>query len=223
MNQQLATLNQQINDQSSQIQDQDIGKYLYNILKASPLPLNSAVNILTLPQIVYNLATDPSDAKVQIAALLKTTIDTISGTFSRLWGDKTRLQKVIDGLTSLRDQVTSLKTLFSSLKAGLVVVTTDSTSLLEVWDDVAARLEMVADVHRMATAGEVSTLVSAWNQVSNDASAYISAISAPASSASTLRAAKVLAATPKAPVTQHEIKLARILSKSDPQGQLQAR
>lgn len=203
---QLTNLDTEINAQSSDLGDQDIGQYLYGILK-----------------LVFNLAADITDAEVQIATLLQTTIDTIRGSFSHLFEDRSRLQKVIAGLKAMRVQISSLKALFSALKAGLVVVVNDSTSLLEVWDDVVTRLDTVTNVTRNASPTEVKSLVSSWNATSNDANAYIDAINTPVSRTIALRFAKVMAATTKVPITKREIQLSRKLSKADPHGQLQAR
>lgn len=206
MSDQLVSLDEQIETQSSELQDQDIGQHLYQILKT-----------------VFNLATSIPDAEVQIAALLKTSIDTIRGSFSALFEDRSRLQKIISGLKDMRTQISSLRTIFSSLKSGLTVVTIDSASLLGVWDDVTARLQTVANVQRNASADEVKSLVSAWNKVSADADGYITAINAPTSSSFAVRTAKAMAETPKIPVTKREIQLHRQIAKADPNGQLQAR
>lgn len=166
---------------------------------------------------------DLSNAEAQIAALLQVTIDTIRGSFSRLFEDQARLQKVIIGLKAMHTQISTLKTLFSSLKANLLVVISDSSALLDVWDDIVTRMETVKGVIRKATPAEIQTLVANWNQTSSDADTFISSVSGRRPSAFAIRAAKVMAATPKIPVTQREIQLHRQLARLDPQGLLQTR
>ncbi|KAI9106324.1 hypothetical protein DFS34DRAFT_645115 [Phlyctochytrium arcticum] len=209
---QLASIDDQIASQSDQLQSKDIGDSLYEIFKASIHPFS-----------VFNLDPHPANALVQIAALLQITVDTIKGKFSSLFVDKARLKKVLDGLKTMRTQISSLKALFSSLRANLRVVIDSSSALLGVWDDVTTRLQSVAGMTRHATAGEIQVLVAQWNKVSNDAQAYVLAVTASPSSSVALRAAKALSETPKVPIGQHEIKLQQLLSHSDPKRQLQAR
>lgn len=127
---------------------------------------------------IFDLADSVDEADIQVATLLDLDVSSLQGSFATLFKDRQRLQNVIASLKSLRDQISLLKTKFSALSQGLTSVTTSSSALLGVWDDVADRMQAVANDSSNATSSQISKLKTAWDAVAADATAYINALSA---------------------------------------------
>ena len=146
---------------------------------------------------------------MQIAALLNVAITTISGSFKSLFDNKLRLQKIISSLKGLRTRIRDLKTRFVALSAGLETVSISSQNLLDIWDDVAARMDAVAENKDSVPAPEAEQLKNAWAKVASDAKQYINTVST-----STVESHRVLTAKinaiPKFPINADEIRLHKL-------------
>lgn len=214
----LTDLDKQIAESSQALAAQNIISMLWKILKASVYDL-MCKDTINVRQDVFKLATNPSESDVQIASLLGVTVNDILGDFATLYQERDRLQKVLKSLGDLRTQVSSLKTTFVKLSAGLGKVTTQSKALLDVWDDVADRMNAVADDTSKVKPATAKNLGAAWNKVQKDADAYINAVSSGTNTGHTFLAAEhraKLDALPKMPVTPAEIALAKLALRIPP-------
>ena len=154
---------------------------------------------------------------MQIAAILGVTLTTITGSFKSLFDDQLRLQRIISSLKGLRTRAQDLKTRFVALSGSLKTVSTGSQSLLNVWDDVAARMGTVAEDTDSVPAPEAKQLKNAWAKVATDAKDYIDVLQRPASgtaNASAVESHRVIIAKfnaiPKVPITAAEIRLHKL-------------
>lgn len=157
---------------------------------------------------------------MQIAAILGVTITTIAGSFESLFSDRLRLQRIISSLKGLRTRTQDLKTRFVALSVGLKTVSIGSQSLLDVWDDVAARMGTVAEDTNSVPAPQAGQLKNAWAQVATDAKDYIHILQRSGSdlpntaSASAIESHRVITAKfnaiPKVPITAAEIRLHKL-------------
>ena len=75
-----------------------------------------------------------------------------------MFDDQLRLQKIISSLKGLLSRTQDLKTRFVALSAGLKIVSISSRSLLDVWDDVAARLGPAIDDMDLIPASQAQQL-----------------------------------------------------------------
>ena len=157
---------------------------------------------------------------MQIAAILGVTITTIAGSFKSLFDDQLRLQRIISSLKGLRTRTQDLKTRFVALSAGLKTVVIGSQSLLNVWDDVAARMDAVAGDTDSVPASQAQQLKNAWAKVATDAKDFIDVLQRStsdlpgATSASAVESHRVITAKfnsiPKVPITAAEIRLHKL-------------
>lgn len=166
-------------------------------------------------QTLYKLASTAEESDVQIAAILGVTISTVAGSFKNLFDDQARLQRIITSLKGLRTRTQDLKTRFVALSAGLKTVSVGSKSLLDVWDDVAARMGSVAETTDLVAPPQATQLKAAWAKVAADAKSYIDALQQTVSAkASAVASHQVLAtkfnAIPKVPCTGPEIRLHKL-------------
>jgi len=164
---------------------------------------------------LYKLASNAEDSDVQIAAILGVTITTVAGSFKSLFDDQLRLQKIISSLKGLRTRTQDLKTRFVALSAGLKTVSIGSKSLLDVWDDVSARLSTVAEDTNSVPAPQAEQLKKAWAKVAADAKDYIDTLQKPGTArASAVESHRVITAKfnaiPKVPITAAEIRLHKL-------------
>lgn len=164
---------------------------------------------------MYKLASSAEDSDVQIAAILGVTIATVAGSFKNLFNDQLRLQKIISSLKGLRTRTQNLKTRFVALSAGLKTVSIGSKSLLDVWDDVSARMITVAEDTNSVPASQAEQLKKAWAKVASDAKNYIDTLQMPGTTrASAIGSHRVITAKfnaiPKVPITAAEIRLYKL-------------
>ncbi|KJA22828.1 hypothetical protein HYPSUDRAFT_185891 [Hypholoma sublateritium FD-334 SS-4] len=195
----LAQLDEQIQTQSEALANKNIVSTLWEVLKT-----------------LYKLASTAEESDVQIAAILGVTVSTVAGSFRDLFDDQFRLQRVISSLKGLRTRTQDLKTRFVALSAGLKAVSSGSKSLLDVWDDVAARMVSVAEDTNLVTPPQAAQLTSAWAKVAADAKEYVDILQQTITSKSTSAVAshRVLAAKfnaiPKVPLSAAEIRLYKL-------------
>ena len=169
---------------------------------------------------MFKLASTAEDADVQIAAILGVTVQTIGGSFKNLFHDWHRLQKTISSLKGLLTRIQVLKTRFVALSDGLKNVSINSQSLLDAWDDVAARMGTVTDDMNLESARQAEQLKNAWAKVAIDAKDYIDVLQRSSSdlpgsvSANAVESHRVTTskfnAFPKVPITENEIHLHKL-------------
>lgn len=167
-------------------------------------------------QTLYKLASTAEESDVQIAAILGVTISTIAGSFKNLFADQARLQKIISSLKGLRTRTQELKTRFVALSADLKTVSVSSKDLLDVWDDVAARMGSVAEDTNFVAPPLAAQLKTAWAKVAADAKNYIDVLQQTVAAKATSAVASHQALTakfnaiPKVPCTGPEIRLHKL-------------
>jgi len=169
---------------------------------------------------LYKLASNAEDSDVQIAAILGVAITTVAGSFKSLFNDQLRLQKIISSLKGLRTRTQDLKTRFVALSAGLKTVSIGSKSLLDLWDDVSARMSTVAEDTNSVPTPQAEQLKTAWAKVASDAKDYIDTLQRPGSDlpgtarASAVESHRIITAKfnaiPKVPITAAEIRLHKL-------------
>ena len=171
---------------------------------------------------MYKLASTDEDADVQIAAILGVTVQTTAGSFKNLFDDQHRLQKIISSLKGLLTRIQDLKTKFVALSVGLKNVSINSQSLLDAWDDVAARMPVgtVTDHMNLDPLHQPQQLKNAWAKVAIDAKDYIDVLQRSSSnlpgsvSANAVESHRVTTAKfnafPKVPITENEIHLHKL-------------
>jgi hypothetical protein len=153
---------------------------------------------------------------VQIAPILGVTVATIAGSFKSLYDDQRRHQKIVSDLEGFHFRTQDLKTKFDALSTSLKIISLSSRNLLDVWDDVAARLRRVntvTDDTILVPAPQAQQLKNAWANVTADAKNYIDLLqsSAPGSSVESHRVITAkFNATPKVPTTEEEVRLHKL-------------
>ena len=174
---------------------------------------------------MYKLASTAEDSDVQIAAILGVTVSTVAGSFKDLFNDQFRLQQIITSLKGLRTRTEDLKQRFTALSAALKTVAIGSKSLLDVWDDVAARLTSVVEDTSVVSPEQASQIKNEWAKVAADAKKYIDALqeSIPPKSraiGSHRALAAKFSAIPKVPLSPAEIRLYKLAAEHgiDPYG-----
>lgn len=174
---------------------------------------------------MYKLASTAEDSDVQIAAILGVTISTVTGSFKDLFDDQFRLQQIISSLKGLRTRTEDLKKRFTALSAALKTVAIGSQSLLDVWDDVSARLTSVVEDTDMVSPEQAAQIKSEWAKVAADAKKYIDTLQESISSKShAIGSHRALGAKfnaiPKVPLTPAEIRLYKLAAEHgiDPYG-----
>lgn len=194
MDDQLRKLDDQIKQQSAALADKSILNTLWEIFRT-----------------LFKLASTAEESDVQISAILGVTISTITGSFKNLFNDQARLQKIISSLEGLRARTEDLKNRFVALSKNLTTTTTSSKTLLDVWADVAGRMDSVKDNTSTVSETDAQTLTVAWAKVADDATKYINILQQPMSAITTssVSSHQALAtrfnALPKVPLTQSEI------------------
>ncbi|EGO29888.1 hypothetical protein SERLADRAFT_413192 [Serpula lacrymans var. lacrymans S7.9] len=191
----LGELDALIQQQSEALAERSIVDTLWDILKS-----------------LYKLASTAEESDVQIASILGVAVTAIYGSFQSLFADTARLQKIISSLKGLRSRTNELKKKFAALSTGLTAVVSSSRALLDVWYDVAARMDAIQSTTDFAPAEQAQEIKDAWAGVAAVAQEYIDVVSQPTTSAAdAYRAISTkFNAIPKVPLTADEIRLYKL-------------
>jgi hypothetical protein len=122
-------------------------------------------------------------------------------------------------LTTLKENLTAIKALFTDLNDALTGILSDTQSLLGIWSDLQTRLATVETVDRKTTEDETVEVVGDWTKAQKDATTYIDAIlgsgaTTKKSGREVLDGARVPRENqiPKIPRTRAELRMAALFS-----------
>ncbi|KIK57574.1 hypothetical protein GYMLUDRAFT_229116 [Collybiopsis luxurians FD-317 M1] len=213
MTDKIAQLTAQIEEAKDELAHANVGSTIADIIKA-----------------IFKLSDSSEERDIQIAALLNVGLETIKSSFSQLWSDQQRLKELITGLTTLKDNLSAIKTLFTALSDSLTGIISDTKSLLNLWNDVQARLGTVETVDRNFTPQEIQEIADKWAKAEQAAKEYIEVvISSGSTKAPSIQplvkkgVARKSTSVSKIPRTKAELRMAEIIASVGPEARAAAR
>ncbi|KIK54677.1 hypothetical protein GYMLUDRAFT_231859 [Collybiopsis luxurians FD-317 M1] len=209
----IADLTTQIEQANDELAHANVGSVIADIINA-----------------LFKLSDSSEERDVQIAALLNIGIETLKSSFRQLWSNQQNLKELIKGLTTLKDNLSAIKTLFSALKNSLTGIISDTKSLLSLWSDVQARLGTVEAIDRNCTAQELQQIEDEWTKAQHAATEYIEAVTSSGATKapsiqSLLKTIAVRSSTlvSKIPRTKAELRMAELIASLGPEARAATR